>query len=504
MTTGTVPATADGPSGIVDRIEQLSRTRRFPAALAAIVVTLHLPAFFLKLFDSDEAYIATVARVMNQGGTLYLDTVDRKPPGVFWLYEWLAAITGSTALWIPRVAGMAAHTVTALLVWRIALRFVGPRAASVAAVLSALSSATMLPADAQSANFEVFMLPLTCAAMLFALREEGVRSGLSLAGATLMKQTAGITILPVLWVLRKRNRLRDVLPVIFGFVVPVVAVAWYSGPSRFWFWVFGGANAGYLDIAGAWNHVLPRLVFMTAVIAVLNCGILAMAWAGRRSASQDSELWLWLGAATIGVFSGTRSFGHYYWQVLPPLCVLAAVGLERTELRYTRKVLSVTAACAGVMMLSAFGMVIAQGRMHYELLASYVRAQTAPNERVFVWGHLPGVFWDSDRLPATRVVTTGFLTGHTSARAKEDVGIEFAVPGIWHDVMADLEAHPPELIIDAVGGEDTQSFDFPMSHFPPMYAYVKLHYHREAVLNDSVVYRRNGHVDPAQTPRDHS
>ena len=435
---------------------------------------------------------------MSRGGMLYVDTVDRKPPGVFWLYEALANITGSTALWIPRVAGMAAHTVTAILVWRIAQRFVGPRAAAIAGVLSALSSATMLPADAQSANFEVFMLPFTCAAVLYALRGEGTRSGLALAGATLMKQTAGITILPVIWILGKRKQLRSLVPFLLSFGIPIAVVAWYYTPSRFWFWVFGGANAGYLDVDGAWNHVLPRIVFMTAVIAVLHCAIVVMAWAARRTASEQSEIWIWLAASLIGVFSGTRSFGHYYWQVLPPLCVLAAIGLERSELRQVRRVLTVAAAFAVTMTLCSFGLVVAQGRMHYELLAEYVRDHTTTNQRVFVWGHLPGVFWDSDREPASRVITTGFLTGHTSSRAKEDVGMQYAVPGIWDDVMADLDEHPPEIIIDAIGGEDTQSFDYPMNRFPPMYAYVKLHYHREAVLNDSVIYRRNGHHDPAQ------
>ncbi|MGB2757316.1 MAG: DolP-mannose mannosyltransferase [Acidimicrobiia bacterium] len=485
--------------GIIDRIETLSGTRRFPGLLFSIVAVLHLPGFFLKIFDNDEAYIATVARVMSRGGTLYVDAVDRKPPGAFLIYQALAAITGSTALWIPRVAGMTAHTMTAILVWRIAARVAGTRAAAVAGVLSALSSAALLPADAQSANFEVFMLPFMCAAFLFAQQQRPTRAGIALAASTLMKQTSGITLIPLIWILGKKKGLRSVAPMLLGFGIPMVATAWYYAPMDFWFWVFGGANSGYLDLTGAWNHVVLRVVFMTAVVAVLNIGSVYLAvrsWPERR---EQVAVWIWLASAAIGVLSGTRSFGHYYWQVLPPLCVLAAVGIERSSVQRVSRVAYASAAMAVVMTCSAFGLAIAQGRMHYEILSEYVRDHTTPDQRIFVWGHLPGVFWDSDRLPASRVITTGFLTGHTSARPKEAIGAQHAIPGLWDKVMSDLTDHPPELIIDALGGEDTPSFDYPMDRFPQMYAYLKLHYHREAVLSRSVVYRRNGHVDPARS-----
>ena len=55
MTIESTPVTANPRLGIVDRVERLSTTRRFPLLLAGIVVLLHLPAFFLKIFDNDEA-----------------------------------------------------------------------------------------------------------------------------------------------------------------------------------------------------------------------------------------------------------------------------------------------------------------------------------------------------------------------------------------------------------------------------------------------------------------
>ena len=96
--------------------------RWVPVVLLLVVFVLHLPGFVDRVLNNDEAYIATVADVLGSGGRLYVDAVDRKPPGVFYLYHWLFEITGSRALWIPRMLGVVAHAATAVLVWVFARR----------------------------------------------------------------------------------------------------------------------------------------------------------------------------------------------------------------------------------------------------------------------------------------------------------------------------------------------------------------------------------------------
>ena len=107
------------------------------------------------------------------------------------------------------------------------------------------------------------------------------------------------------------------------------------------------------------------------------------------------------------------------------------------------------------MALTSAGAAIAAVALHlggpttdYETLADYVKANTTPDEKIFVWGHEPSLFWAADRLPASRVITTGFLTGHTTGRPAGFDSIDKAVPGLWADVMADLNAHPPTLFLD--------------------------------------------------------
>lgn len=473
-------------------LESVTTTRWYPAILFGIVFVLHLPAFFSPVFDNDEAYIATVARVLDHGGTLYVDAVDRKPPGVFYLYEWIFTALHTNALWAPRMLAVVAQAVTAILVWQIANRRFGPRAGAIAGLLSAIATTTLLPADAQSANFEVFMMPLVTGAFLLADRDRPAEAGFALGVATMMKQTAATTLLPLAWMAWRAKRWVGLLLLGVTFAVPIVFCLLVFGPHEFWFWVFGGANGGYLDIGGGLSMVLLRLVWVTGLIAVLNIGILMFLPRAWRSRRDDLDLWLWVISAAIGVLSGTRFFGHYYWQLLAPLCVLAGRGIATASPRMIKRSFLALGSAALIVVLAAFAMPVVTPNDHFQKLADYAKEHTRPDDRIFVWGHLPSVYWASNRLPASRVVTTGFLTGHTAARPSDEVGMSAAVPGIWTDVMADLNGNPPVLIFDALGAEDTDSADYPIAKFPPMEKFIDEHYHLVDVIDRTLVYRLNG------------
>ena len=59
-------------------------------------------------------------------------------------------------------------------------------------------------------------------------------------------------------------------------------------------------------------------------------------------------------------------------------------------------------------------------------LVAYVRRTVAPNQRILVWGHLPEVYWQSGRAPATRFATTEFLTGQSGGRPPNLDGMQDA------------------------------------------------------------------------------
>jgi hypothetical protein len=466
---------------------------RLVLAVAAVVAITHLPGFVRpEVLNPDEAFLATQAQVINDGGHLYRDVVDRKPPLVPYLYAATSRVTSSDALVWVRLLALAAHGATALLLAAIARRRWGDVAGFGAAMLYLVASAGLVVEDSQPANFEVFMLPLMCASMLLADRGRSVGAGLAAAGATLAKQVGSTTLLPLAYlawhrhavvngVRSNRDRGSGLVRLGVGFVVPIAAAALLFGWSDFFFWVFTGTGS-YLDASGSWSVVVGRGASGSAVFLGANLGALILVIGAWRRRSADLDLWLWLAAAVVGAAAGFRFFGHYFLQVAPPFSLLAAGTLANARRRdYVR---TAVLAVASVTVFFVLAVVAHPKLLHpYDRVAAAIDARTAPADRIFVWGQFPEAYWASDRRPATRFLTSGFLTGFGGGRSAQHVGEQFAVEGAWDDFESDLASHPPAVIVDASVGTS-----FALDRFPRFAAYVSANYLRAQDVDGMVLY----------------
>ncbi|HEX2381589.1 MAG TPA: glycosyltransferase family 39 protein, partial [Acidimicrobiales bacterium] len=302
---------------------------RLALVFLLLAVVTHLPSLVrTEVLNPDEAFLATQAQVLNDGGRLYHDVVDRKPPIVPYIYAAVFRVTGSDDLVWVRVLAIGVYVVSALLLAAIARRRWGDKAGLAAGVLYLVASGGLVLEDSQPANFEVFMTPLICAAMYFGDRERTTTSGVFAALATLAKQTAATTMLPLAWMSWRRERMRGLVRLGAAFVIPVVVAAVLFGWGDFMFWVFTGTG-GYLDASGSWGVATNRGLASTAIFLGANFAALLLVIVGVRRWREDLDLWLWLAGAFIGVAAGFRFFGHYFLQLGPPFAVLAAGTLAR-------------------------------------------------------------------------------------------------------------------------------------------------------------------------------
>jgi hypothetical protein len=327
----------------------------------------------------------------------------------------------------------------------------------------------------------VFMTPLICAAMYFGDRERTRTSGVFAAFATLAKQTAATTMLPLAWLSWRRDRLRGLIQLGVAFVLPIAIAALVFGWHDFMFWVFTGTG-GYLDASGSWGVAANRGLGSTALFLGANLAALLLVIGGVRRWREDIDLWLWLLGGLIAVAAGFRFFGHYYLQLGPPFALLAA----GTLVHASRRVWIRTAmlSVASVVVFVSLGLTAHPILLHrYDRIAAAIDAHTDPGDRIFVWGQFPQAYWASDRRPATRFITAGFLTGSSGGRSSAHVGRQYAVPGAWDEFKSDLAAHPPALIIDASAGTS-----FPVDRFPEFADYLHEHYERVGAVDGAVFY----------------
>lgn len=477
-----------------------TRPRATSVALLVTVVLaatllLRLPGFSNRVFNSDEAYLATQAQVLNRGGRLYVDTVDRKPPVVPYLYAAVFRVTGSDHLGAVRLLAALAQVATALLLaFEARRRFAWRYAPLVAALGYVLAATAFAPADAQAANFEVFMVPLMTAAFVLAVRDRPAGAGVSLAVATLTKQTAALALLPLAFLAWRARRGRGLAVLGVTFLLPIVAAAIAFGPHDFVHWVFTG-NGGYVDVSGAVGYAVSNAAARTGWFLVGSAALVVLLPWAWRDRSADADLWLWLGSGVVAVAIGFRFFPHYYLQLLPPLVLLATRSLSSFGVERRRWVLPAVATLAAATTIWFFVPAVTNGdnrdtRIALDV-ASYVRAHTAPGERVLVWGQAPEVYWSSDRPPATRFATTGFVTGASGGRPPGRVGARYAAPGATELFYRDLRHTPPALIADMSTADQRHAHFAPPSRFPRFAGYLRDGgWHRVATVDGVAILRR--------------
>jgi 4-amino-4-deoxy-L-arabinose transferase-like glycosyltransferase len=459
-----------------------------------LTAILRIPTFSNQVFNTDEAYLATQAQVLVGGGRLYVDTVDRKPPVVPYLYAAVFKLTGSDDLGSVRVLAVLAHALTALLLAVEARRrFRWRHADLLAGVLYLLAATAFFPTDAQAANFEVFMLPVMTGAVLLGIRQRPAAAGLTLGLATLTKQTAAAALLPLAVLAWRARRWRGLVALGVAFVVPIVVATLVFGPHDFLFWVFT-SDRGYLDASGVLGYALELGARQTGWFLFGSAGLvllLPFAWKHRRD---DSDLWLWLLSGVFAVVAGLRFFPHYYLQLLPPLVLLAVRGVDAQPLRTRPWVVALVGVLAVTSVAYFLPPAFTDGNNKDTQIAldvaSYVGHHTAAGQKVLVWGQAPEVYWDSQRQPAIRFATTGFVTGTSGGRPPSHVGEKYAVPGAWHDFLVDVKRHPPVLVANMSTANQRLAGAYPPRHFPQFQRFLDAGgWHRVATVDGVEILR---------------
>lgn len=494
------PSPAPPAAPVARPVGRASFWWRLLPALTVLALLSRLPSFLRPLWNPDEGYLATQARMLAHGGVLYETVVDRKPPLLPWLYTAVLAVSGDGALTVVRLLAVLAWLLTAAFTAALARHVADDRTAAAAGTLCLLLSLGLNPEDTQAASFEVFMLPATVAAVWCAARGRWTGAGLATAAAFLTKQTGAAVLLPVLWMwwttTRPRRRTRTCLRLMTAAAAPVVLVALATGPRGFVFWTLTGSGA-YLAFSGSAVLLAARALASAGLLTAAGAGLVPAALAAlrrRRAASPLNGgrrtwswlwLWLWLGASLLSVSVGLRFFGHYYLQLVPPLALAGALALRPLAPPARRRALGCCAAVCAVFL--TWAVLAPRAELdHAQRLAAAIRARTAPTDRVLVWGMHPETYWFADRTPASRYLTAGLLTNYSGGRqGTRAIGQEHGVRGAWPVLRGELTQRPPALIVD-----DSRGAPYGLRRTPALSALVGADYRRVADLDGAVLYAR--------------
>ena len=496
-----------------------------------VAAVLRFGFFALEPPGRDQGVFSNLADGVLNGKLLYRDLWENKPPAVAWLYAAAIGLLGRSYVAIHALQAVFA-TLTALVVAWLVRRATGSTPASIASALLYLVHAGGVAfggfwGTAQAEVFMDFPLALALALLLAARHATGRRTllaagaaGLCIGWTLLLKYSAAPLAALVLVALVRpdgsaRERVGAVGAFSLGCAFPLTALAggmWAAGAWADFYRATIAFNAAYRDATEPSRIPLAmRLLYSPARLLALYVpaavGSIAVLWPRKqRPFGGDQPLasaaaWLWV-LALGEVFWQGKFWLYHYHVILLPLALLAGIGLSRALAPWrgpARRAVASVAAAALLALLSLpySGDVVSYDRRHgisarwrgrataeqmeatytwgdYEFArtkeaASAIARETAPGDRIFVWGFEPYVYFLSRREPSSRFVyDLPLMPSFTSVH-----------PLFAAQLMDDLRRHPPaRFVVVADDANDVEALDSvtQLLQLPELRAYVESQY----------------------------
>jgi dolichyl-phosphate-mannose-protein mannosyltransferase len=477
--------------------------------VAVLVVLAHVPSFFHRLLDGDEAIYGSVAALMNTGEKLYAaGGVDNKPPGIFWVYAATFHFAGTYQMTAIHLVGLVVMVATCVVLFITARAMAGIRAGLLAALFYGVLTGAGNPRLLATNTEVLMMLPLT-ASVLLMLRRQWLWSGALLVAAGAFRQPAAVNVLLVpvaLGLLEPRERwLRAstlfAAGVVAGLLAGALVLLLTGSLEGFWRWtiesLYGYATTNWtpgLLWLRAKDSLLPFVIDDVVVWAAAVA--FALRWKGLRPAQR--LVVAWLAVSVVGSLAGGHLSWHYFIQVMGPLALLAALAIDGAlETPRRRWVAGAMIVGLGVPMLGWGAYDVAADPLTYDfsppvpqhqLVAAYIHDHTQPGDRVFVWGDWPALYVEADRTMASRF--PGFLRGFARGSGLPPNNWD-TTPDVWPLLSWDLTQNPPALIVDTAAAGWSDFSMYPIRNYPGLENLVESNYHQVATVEGVVIYARN-------------
>jgi hypothetical protein len=306
-------------------------------AFAIFTVIVRLPSFFEPPWHTDEGIFQAVAQKVANGGELYTDAWESKPPLFLYIYVATLELFGAGVLPI-RIAAALAAFVTEVATYGIARRYLDTKRSLAAGVLLGVLLAVPFW-EGNLALTETFALPPTALGVLCFLQSDSkprrreamgwlFMAGVLFGVAFLIRQTtAFIAVGAVIWLLAsKREWLKPTIVMVAGSIASIVPVVALFALRHDFYWFWDANVAFFLKYVPSGRELPLYYRPLTLLPIILALGAIAVyARRGERPAWSLPLLWLTITLAT-SMLTG-RPYPHYLLQMAPPLSLLAVMTL---------------------------------------------------------------------------------------------------------------------------------------------------------------------------------
>ncbi len=479
----------------------------------------------VEILDIDEAAHAVGSWTLLDGGRIYTDFVDNKPPLLYAYYALAQLLAGRGLFAVHGLTAVVSVPLTALAASAV---FRHDRRGVAAGLLWLVYGASFLAHDMLAANAElILLLPASWAIALAADERRATRAtslvlaGLLLGLATLVKHQAALWLPAIaLAALRAGLSARSQaawrgFALATGYSVPLVAT-----------WLAFAATGGTHDLVYwlVWRNVVYAANPISALGALeraasyllpwlLATAPLWWAWTSGRSLLDAHRRRLIDGLVALSLLAalaGLRFFPHYFVPAVFALALGAGPAVarwcERPLVRTGRVFLASTLvlalgfAAANAWLYLGGSNVYRETDTVYRAVTQRLQADPCfPGSRLFVWGWAPAFYYEAGlrgARPASRFAIlaqaglTGYVPGNPDGARRREPGEPVPEPAHWDWLMDDLERSRATYVLDTAPAGLYRWNRYPLGDYPRLDRYVTQNYERIDEVSRVRVYRR--------------
>ncbi|MFZ2152680.1 MAG: hypothetical protein WAV41_01315 [Microgenomates group bacterium] len=472
---------------------------RFFIILFLIFVLLRLPSLFEPYWYGDEGIYLVLGQAIRRGLVLYTQIHDNKPPTLYYLAALAQTVFGFRLLLALFMAGAYYYF------YLLSNKLLSSKLSQVSCFLFLVLTSIPL-IEGNIANAEVFMLLPTIAGIYYFLYSHSsfkfLVSGLLLGFAFTIKIPVVVEFgFLGLWLLiNNKNNIYSTLKNLFffslGFIFPFTLYFiyfYFKGALSDFVFASILQNFGYLSSWQTGTHsgtATNSGLIIRAVTLLVFWGTTYYLYLKKYLTKNTYLILFWFSATIFGALLSARPYPHYLIQVTPPLCLLILAIFDsklHPKIRYFILFLCFV-FCVLIFRFKFYAYpVFSYYKNYYSHLTSlssrsyrnyfgsrvddtyqisqYLKDNTSPNDKIFVWADEPYIYALSSRLPVGRFTVAYHI-----------VDFNQYLP-TYNQLIVDF----PKVIVT-----------FPMNNrpYPELERLLKLYYHPDASIGDSTIYFR--------------
>lgn len=429
----------------------------FLIIISVIFFILRLPSLYEPNWYGDEGIYQTLGIGMNAGRLLYADVFDNKPPLLYFLYSLVSSDQFAIRL-MSLLAGILAITAFYFLAKRL---FENRKAVFLSTSFFAVLFGLPL-IEGNIANAENFMLFPNILAAIFVLKSLEATSqdkknkllfyaGLILGVSFLLKIVALFDFAAFFIFLvfvtspgKLRNwlninnlskQLRNVLPLILGFVIPIFLVAIYfliNGAFSYFLKAVLFNNISYVNYGN--KFLIPQGLLIFKIILLLLFTLFVFS---KRKIYENSFtfIFVWFGFSLFNAYFSQRPYTHYLLVLLPSFSLMLGLFILNKNFSKLSGIILLTAFIALLLSFNFYTKTLLyyQNFVSFLLeqksvysyqrffdkntpndydLAGYINLRSLPSDNIFIWGNNAQVYKLTGKLPPGRYTVAYHITSY--------------------------------------------------------------------------------------------